>query len=78
MAVATVEGRLVNCNKRFEELSGYTKAELSQLTLLNLTAPSELQETFRLLAVMLTDTSGQAPKEISLSAILKNKTTPVS
>ncbi|CAN0378473.1 unnamed protein product [Discosporangium mesarthrocarpum] len=74
MAMATVEGRLVDCNRRFEDQSGYTKSELRQLTLLNLTPPSELQKTFRLLAVMLKDTTGKAPTKIYLRAVLKKRT----
>lgn len=46
LAMANVEGRLVESNLQFEALSGYSKDELKQLTLLSLTAPSDLQETF--------------------------------
>ncbi|CBJ28007.1 conserved unknown protein [Ectocarpus siliculosus] len=46
LAMATVEGRLIESNLQFEALSGHRNEELKQLTLLSLTAPSELQETF--------------------------------
>lgn len=44
--MATVEGRLIESNLQFEALSGYLNDEIKQLTLLSLTAPSDLQETF--------------------------------
>lgn len=44
--MANVEGRLMESNLQFEALSGYSKEELKQLTLLGLTAPSDLQVTF--------------------------------
>lgn len=47
LAMATVEGRLIESNLQFEALSGHRKDELKQLTLLSLTAPSDLQETFQ-------------------------------
>lgn len=53
MAVTTVDGRFIECNKRFEEESGYSKAELQQLTVFNLTPTAELQSTFALVAQML-------------------------
>ena len=46
LAMATVEGRLIESNLQFEALSGYLNDEIKQLTLLSLTAPSDLQETF--------------------------------
>lgn len=47
LAMATVEGRLIESNLQFEALSGHRKDELKQLTLLSLTAPSDVQETFQ-------------------------------
>lgn len=47
LAMATVEGRLIESNLQFEALSGHRKDELKQLTLLSLTAPLDLQETFQ-------------------------------
>lgn len=46
LAMATVEGRLMESNSRFKSLSGYGDEELKQLTLLKLTAPPDLEETF--------------------------------
>ncbi|CAM9954080.1 unnamed protein product [Hapterophycus canaliculatus] len=46
LAMATVEGRLIESNLQFEALSGHRNDELKQLTLLSLTAPSDLQKTF--------------------------------
>lgn len=46
LAMATVEGRLMGSNSRFKSLSGYGDEELKQLTLLKLTAPPDLKETF--------------------------------
>lgn len=44
--MANVEGRLIESNLQFEASSGYSKDELRQLTLLSLTAPSDLHNTF--------------------------------
>lgn len=46
LVMANVEGRVMESNLQFERLSGYSGEELKQLTLLSLTAPSDLQETF--------------------------------
>ncbi|CAB1099224.1 unnamed protein product [Ectocarpus sp. CCAP 1310/34] len=73
LAMATVEGRLIESNLQFEALSGHRNEELKQLTLLSLTAPSELQETFQRLSAMLTDGTGKAPEHVLSKAVLKNK-----
>ncbi|CAM9466938.1 unnamed protein product [Ectocarpus fasciculatus] len=73
LAMATVEGRLIESNLQFEALSGHRNEELKQLTLLSLTAPSELQETFQRLSAMLTDGTGKAPEHVVSKAVLKNK-----
>ncbi|CAM9244033.1 unnamed protein product [Ectocarpus sp. 13 AM-2016] len=73
LAMATVEGRLIESNLQFEALSGHRNEELKQLTLLSLTAPSELQQTFQRLSAMLTDGTGKAPEHVLSKAVLKNK-----
>lgn len=46
LAMANVEGRLMESNLQFEALSGYSRDELKQLTLLSLAGPSDLSKTF--------------------------------
>lgn len=53
MAIATMDGYLVDCNKRFLRFSGYQKEEIPGLTIFNLTAPADLQGTFSRVAQML-------------------------
>lgn len=46
MAVATMDGCFVDCNQKFIDVSSYSKEELLKLTVFNLTAPQDLQDTF--------------------------------
>jgi len=53
LAVASVDGRLIDANVRFEMATGYNKEELSRLTFFNLVAPEDLQATFAAVAQMI-------------------------
>jgi PAS domain S-box-containing protein len=53
LAVASVDGRLIDANVRFEMATGYSKEELSRLTFFNLVAPEDLQATFATVAQMI-------------------------
>merc|ERR1712216_902215 len=46
MAIATMDGCLVDGNDEFLGATSYTREELLKLTIFNLTAASDLQETF--------------------------------
>ena len=58
MAITSVDGRFMECNRRFEDDSGYSREELRELTVFNLIEASELQHTFSQVAQMLHGGSG--------------------
>ena len=72
MAITRVDGKVIECNRRFEELSGYERDELVKLTLFNLIVAEELQDTFSHVARMLHGTAGEKPSPYSGRAVLKN------
>lgn len=77
LAVASVEGRFIDANVRFEMATGYTKAELGRLTFFNLVAPEELQDTFAAVARMLNQPSGgEEEKEDSKMLRLTRRALP--
>ena len=53
LAVASVDGKLIDANVRFEMASGYSKDELLRLTFFNLVSPEDLQTTFAAVARMI-------------------------
>ena len=53
MAIATMDGCFVDCNKKFLSVSAYERDELLKLTIFNLTAPADLQQTFSRVSQML-------------------------
>ncbi|GAB5033803.1 Hypothetical protein NocV09_01501180 [Nannochloropsis oceanica] len=53
LAVASVDGKLIDANVRFEMASGYSKEELLRLTFFNLVSPEDLQTTFAAIARMI-------------------------
>ena len=53
MAIAAMDGCFIETNCRFCEVSGYLREELLKLTIFNLTAPWELQQTFTMVSAML-------------------------
>jgi len=70
MAIATMDGCFVDGNKRFVEVTSYSKAELLKLTIFNLTAPHDLQDTFSRVSQMLRSTE-DAPR-FSTGAVMKH------
>eukprot|EP00617_Octactis_speculum_P005205 CAMPEP_0185793686 /NCGR_PEP_ID=MMETSP1174-20130828/159606_1 /TAXON_ID=35687 /ORGANISM="Dictyocha speculum, Strain CCMP1381" /LENGTH=659 /DNA_ID=CAMNT_0028488857 /DNA_START=165 /DNA_END=2141 /DNA_ORIENTATION=- len=56
MAIATMDGCLIDSNDEFLGASSYTREELLKLTIFNLTAASDLQETFGRVSQMLRST----------------------
>lgn len=56
MAIATMDGCFVDCNKSFLRTTSYTMDELMKLTIFNLTAPSDLQQTFSKVSQMIRST----------------------
>jgi len=53
IAVASMGGGFIDCNKLFSQLSDYNKQELCSLTIFNLTARSDLQNAFDLISSMI-------------------------
>ncbi len=71
LAVASMDGRFIDTNIRFEMATGYSKEELSRLTFFNLVAPDDLQETFATVARMI-----NSPGDEGLQARLTRKAMP--
>jgi len=69
MAIATMDGCFVDCNKRFLETSTYTLAELKRLTVFNLTAHADLQVTYTKVSQMLQ--SSEETPSFESRAVLK-------
>jgi len=53
MAIATMGGAFIDCNKFFCQISNYTKQEICSMTVFNLTARQDLQSAFDLISQML-------------------------
>lgn len=53
MAIASMGGAFIDCNKFFCQISNYTKQEVCSLTVFNLTARQDLQSAFDLISQML-------------------------
>jgi PAS domain-containing protein len=53
MAIASMGGAFIDCNKFFCQISNYTKQEICSQTIFNLTARQDLQSAFDLISQML-------------------------
>ena len=53
MAIATMGGSFLECNKKFSELSGFPRAVLATMTIFNVVAPTNLQAAFEVVSKML-------------------------
>jgi PAS domain S-box-containing protein len=53
MAIASMGGAFIDCNKFFCQISNYPKQEICSLTVFNLTARQDLQSAFDLISQML-------------------------
>merc|ERR1719162_935972 len=53
MAIATMGGAFIDCNKFFCQISNYTKQEICSQTVFNFTARQDLQSAFDLISQML-------------------------
>lgn len=53
MAIASMGGAFIDCNKLFSQLSNYSKQEVCSMTVFNLTARQDLQAAFDLISQML-------------------------
>mmetsp|Transcript_31045 Transcript_31045/g.41023 ORF Transcript_31045/g.41023 Transcript_31045/m.41023 type:complete len:469 (+) Transcript_31045:295-1701(+) len=59
-AIASLDGRIVDSNNKFQSLTGYAKEEVLKLTLFNLAAPHDLQRMFSVVGQMLNNTFGSS------------------
>ncbi len=78
MAIASMGGAFIDCNKLFGQLSEYSKQEVCSMTIFNITARSDLQHAFDLISQMLsapTDSAGGNNNQGScvLRSSLKNR-----
>jgi len=77
MAIASMGGAFIDCNKLFCKLSEYTKQEVCSMTIFNITARQDLQHAFDLISQMLSspgDSSGMAASNSCiLRGALKNR-----
>lgn len=53
MAIASMGGAFIDCNKFFCQIANYTKQEICSMTIFNLTARQDLQSAFDLISQML-------------------------
>jgi len=58
MAIATMGGSFIDCNLAFTELSSYTKAELKEMTIFNITSRDDLQGAFDMMSHLITPPTG--------------------
>lgn len=80
MAIATMGGSFIECNKSFEDVSGFPKSILLTMTIFNITSPPALQEAFEAISRMIprgtVDENGRpnekTPPPAILSGLLKN------
>lgn len=76
MAIASMGGAIIDCNKFFCQVSNYTKQEICSLTVFNLTARQDLQSAFDLISQMLSAPLDPTVTNTScvLRGALKNRT----
>lgn len=75
MAIASMGGAFIDCNKLFCQLSNYTKQEVCSMTVFNLTSRQDLQSAFDLISQMLSaPLDPSANTSCVLRGALKNRT----
>ncbi|KAG7340067.1 PAS domain S-box containing protein [Nitzschia inconspicua] len=65
MAIASMGGAFIDCNKLFCQLSNFTKQEVCSMTVFNLTARQDLQPAFDLISQMLSAPADSGPSNMS-------------
>eukprot|EP00980_Cylindrotheca_fusiformis_P028700 scaffold22638_cov138-Cylindrotheca_fusiformis.AAC.12 len=77
MAIASMGGAFIDCNKLFSQLSSFSKQEVCSMTIFNFTAREDLQHAFDLISQMLsapTDPNGNpATTSCVLRGSMKNR-----
>ncbi len=56
-AIAGMDGSFVDCNRRFSELSGFTRDEVQRRSIFNMTPAEDLQHTFEIVSELMGPTS---------------------
>lgn len=76
MAIASMGGAFIDCNKLFCNISNYTKQEICSMTVFNLTSRQDLQSAFDLISQMLSAPLDPTVTNTScvLRGALKNRT----
>eukprot|EP00571_Detonula_confervacea_P015215 CAMPEP_0172297654 /NCGR_PEP_ID=MMETSP1058-20130122/590_1 /TAXON_ID=83371 /ORGANISM="Detonula confervacea, Strain CCMP 353" /LENGTH=405 /DNA_ID=CAMNT_0013006827 /DNA_START=223 /DNA_END=1440 /DNA_ORIENTATION=- len=59
MAIATMGGSFIDCNRAFTELASYTKQELKAMTIFNITSREDLQGAFDMMSQLITPATGE-------------------
>jgi len=80
MAIATMGGSFIECNRAFEDVSGFPKPVLLTMTVFNVTSPPTLQDAFESISKMIprgtVDEQGrpneETPPPVTLEGLLKN------
>lgn len=75
MAIASMGGAFIDCNRLFCQLSNYSKQEVCSLTIFNLTAKPDLQHAFDLISQLISppmDASSAPSQPIVLRGSMKN------
>lgn len=79
MAVASMGGALIDCNKLFCQLSNYSKQEVCSMTIFNFTSRQDLHHAFDLISKMISppsdasETATQKPKPCVLRGAMKDR-----
>lgn len=76
MAIASMGGAFVDCNRLFSQLSDYTKREVCSMTIFNLTFRDDLQTAFDMISQMLQPSgpSSGEPTTCKLRGAMKHRT----
>jgi PAS domain-containing protein len=64
-AIAAMDGSFVDCNKKFCELSGFSRHEIRQRSIFNMTPQSDLQRTFEIVSAMMNSVGGSGERRCS-------------
>jgi len=75
MAIASMGGAFIDCNKLFIQLSEYNKQEICGLTIFNMTAKDDLQNAFDLISQMISPPadSGEVAPTCMLRGNMNNR-----
>jgi hypothetical protein len=72
MAIASMGGAFIDCNRLFCQLSEFSKQEVCSMTIFNVTARSDLQHAFDLISQMLSAPSDSAGNPQACSCVLRS------